>query len=67
MSVDWFLWSKSHQRSAMIGSVGLGGVQSFPAHPDVIEFVRWVIDNHVPDVVMCDEYRRDAESEDDGA
>lgn len=39
----------------MVGSIGLGGVQSFPAHPDVIAFIRWAIENFVNDVKMVSE------------
>lgn len=57
MSTDWYLYSPSHKRKAMCGSVGLSGVQSFPAHPEVIDFIRWAIDETVTDIIMLDEHR----------
>lgn len=55
MSVDYYLYSPSNARSVMVGSVGFSGIQSFPAHPEVIEFVRWAIENNVKDIVFVDE------------
>lgn len=40
----------------MIGSTGFSGIQSFPAHQEVVEFVRWAIEEGVKDVVLIDEH-----------
>lgn len=55
MSTDWFLLSPSNKREVMVGSVGLSGIQSFPASPETIEFIRWAIDEHVTDIVLVQE------------
>lgn len=57
MSTDWFLYSPSAKREVMIGSNGFSGVQSFPASPEVVDFVRWAIDENITDIIMIDEYR----------
>ncbi len=57
MSVNYYLFSPSHNKEVMIGSDGFSGVQSFPAHPEVIAFVRWAIENFVKDIVFIDENR----------
>lgn len=60
MSTDYYLWSRSHKKSAQIGSVGFSGVQSYPGEAEVVAFVRWAIDNNVTDIVMTDEHHIDA-------
>ena len=66
MSVDWFLLSPSHRKSANVGSVGFGGVKPWPGHVDVVEFIRWAIEENVKDIVLVDEHdARLEEAEDD--
>lgn len=55
MSTDWFLFSPSHKKSAMVGSIGLGGVKVWPTEYAGDEFLRWAIENHVIDVVLVHE------------
>lgn len=57
MSVDYYLVSPSHKKSAQVGSVGFSGVQSYPGSDEVVAFIRWAIDNHVMDIVFVDEHR----------
>lgn len=57
MSVDWFLFSPSHNKEVMVGSVGLSGVQSFPAAHSVVDFIRWAIEENVSDIVLLNEDR----------
>lgn len=59
MSTNYYLFSPSRKKRVMIGSVGLSGVQSFPASPDVIAFVRWAIDEALEDVAMVSEHKLD--------
>ena len=44
MSVDYYLYSPSTGRRAMIGSIGLSGIQSFPGEQEVVELIRATID-----------------------
>lgn len=59
MSTDYFLVSPSRNRSVMVGSNGFSGVQSFPCSDDVVEFIKWVIEEGVRDVVLVDEHQLD--------
>ena len=56
MSTDYYLFSPSQNRAAMVGSIGIGGIQSFPAAPEVVEFIRWAIENSIEDVGLVDEH-----------
>lgn len=60
MSTDYFLASPSRKRRVMVGSVGLSGIQSFPGADDVVDFIRWAIEESVRDIVMVDEHRLEA-------
>lgn len=55
MSTDWFLFSPSHKKKVMVGSIGLGGVKVWPAEYKGDAFLRWAIENHVTDVILVDE------------
>lgn len=55
MSTDWFLFSPTHKRKAMVGSIGIGGVKVWPTEYKGDAFLRWAIDNHVTDIVLIDE------------
>ncbi len=57
MSVDYFLYSPSHNKEASIGSVGLSGALPWPGTPEMVEFVRWAIEENVTDIVMVAEDR----------
>lgn len=57
MSTDFFLVSPSRKRAVCIGSTGFSGVQSYPASPDAVEFVRWAIEEFLDDVVMMNEHQ----------
>lgn len=55
MSTDWFLFSPSRKRKAMVGSIGLGGVKVWPSEYGGDQFLRWAIDEHVTDIVLVNE------------
>lgn len=57
MSTDYYLVSPSHRKGAQVGSAGFGGTQSYPGSPEVVDFIRWAIDEFVYDVIMVDEHR----------
>lgn len=59
MSTDFYLYSPSHKRKAMVGSIGLGGVKSWPTEYGGKEFIAWAIENNIQDVVLVDENRLD--------
>ena len=56
MSTDYFLYSPKHKRSAMVGSMGLGGARSWPAEYGGKEFIAWAIEESVYDVVLISEH-----------
>jgi len=57
MSTDYYLYSPSTGKRAQVGSIGLGGVQSYPGSEDVAEFIRWVLTNFkYADVKMVSEH-----------
>jgi len=41
----------------MVGSIGLGGVKSWPTEYGGKEFIAWAIENSIQDVVLVDEHR----------
>lgn len=55
MSTDWFLFSPSHKRTAMVGSIGIGGVKVWPTEYGGNDMLRWAIENHVTDIVLVNE------------
>jgi hypothetical protein len=57
MSTDYYLYSKRAKRCVMIGSEGLGGVKSWPVEYGGREFIKWVIENNISDVVMVNEHQ----------
>ncbi len=63
MSVDYYLYSPSTGRRAQVGSIGLGGVQSYPGSPDVVAFIRLAIELNLKDVRMVNENELEAEDE----
>lgn len=66
MSTDYFLFSPSRRKSAMVGSNGMGGVKVWPTEYKGDEFLRWAIDNNIMDVVLVSEHDpRLEDSEDD--
>jgi hypothetical protein len=60
MSTDYYLYSPSHKKSVMVGSVGFSGVKSWPTEYGGKEFIAWAIENNIKDVVLVDEDRLDA-------
>ena len=65
MSTDYFLYSPSHRKKAMVGSVGLSGAKVWPTEYGGKEFIAWAIENGVIDVVLIDENRLDVLEEND--
>jgi hypothetical protein len=65
MSTDYFLISETHKRAVMVGSDGVSGPKSWTGTPEVVEFVRWAIEDFVKDVRMVDEHTLDVLSGDD--
>ena len=66
MSTDYYLYSPSTGKHAQVGSVGLGGIQSYPGSPEVVEFIRWAIDasiDGVCDIKFVNEHQVHAEEE----
>ena len=63
MSTDYYLYSPSHKKSAMVGSVGLSGVKVWPTAYGGKEFIAWAIENNITDVVLVDEHRIDEEGD----
>ena len=63
MSTDWFLFSPSRKKRTMVGSIGLGGVKVWPNDYQGGEFLAWVIEEHITDVVLIHE--NDPRLEDD--
>lgn len=57
MSTDYYLYSPSHKKSAMVGASGIGGVKSWPTEYGGKEFIAWAIENNVQDVTLIDEHR----------
>jgi hypothetical protein len=57
MSTDYYLYSPSHKKMAMVGSVGLGGVKSWPTEYGGKEFIAWAIENDVRDIVLVNEHQ----------
>lgn len=55
MSTDWFLFSPSQKKKAMIGSIGFSGVKVWPTEYGGDDMLRWAIENHVTDVVLVNE------------
>lgn len=55
MSTDWFLFSPSHKRKAMVGSIGLGGTKVWLTEYGVAGFMLWAIEEHITDVVLVNE------------
>ena len=45
MSVDYYLISQKARRRAQVGSIGFGGVQSYPGSPEAVQFIRDAIDS----------------------
>lgn len=60
MSTDYYLFSPSGKKAVMVGSVGLGGVRSWPAEYGGRKFIAWAIDNNIKDVCMVDEHELEA-------
>jgi hypothetical protein len=65
MSTDWFLYSPSGRKSAMVGSEGLGGIKVWPTEYNGHEFLRWAIENSIRDVVLVNEHDPRLEDDDD--
>ena len=57
MSTDWYLFSPSRKKKAMIGSIGLGGVKVWTEYYGGADLLRWAIEEHVTDVVLVNEGR----------
>lgn len=64
MSTDYFLYSPSKKRAVMIGSSGMSGPKSWPIEYGGRDFIRWMIENFVSDVVVVDEHRLPDDVED---
>lgn len=64
MSTDWFLFSPSRKKRAMVGSIGMGGVKVWPNDYQGGEFLAWVIEENITDVVLVheDDQRMDDEA-----
>lgn len=60
MSTDYHLYSQSHNKRAMVGSVGLGGVKVWSTEYGGKEFLAWAIENNIRDAVLVDENRLEA-------
>lgn len=55
MSVDYYLVSPLNKHGVRVGSIGFGGVQAYPGNADVVEFIKWVIEEAVGDVILVSE------------
>jgi hypothetical protein len=60
MSTDYYLFSPSGKKAVMVGSVGLGGVRSWPAEYGGRKFIAWAIDNNIKDVRLINEHELEA-------
>lgn len=63
MSTDYFLYSPSLKRDAMIGSIGMSGTKVWSSDKGVVDFLRYIIDNNIKDAVIIDEHRLAVEEE----
>ena len=57
MSTDYFLFSRKANRAVMVGSIGLGGVKSWPTEYGGKEFIAWAIGEGADDVHLVNEHQ----------
>lgn len=56
MSIDYFLYSPSRKRAVIIGSDSMSGPRSWPVEYGGLQFIKWMIEESVGDVIVVDEY-----------
>lgn len=68
MSVDYYLLSKKARRRAQVGSIGFGGIQSYPGSPETVKFVHDAIDSlgKWDDIQFLDEHECEAVMDKEG-
>lgn len=59
MSTDYYLYSPKRKKAVMIGSVGFSGSKSWPVEYGGREFIQWMLDELVDDVVVVNEHYLD--------
>ena len=56
MTVDFYMYSPKHKVKAFVGNIGLSGIREYVGN-EYIEFIRWVIEEHIDDVVVVNEHK----------